>query len=366
MSVISRVLCVVACLSSLVALPSASTAQPPSYELWVGNQTMDEVLIFDGRTLSQIARIPMDSDGTTATSAPHLIAFTPDNKYALVSNVVAGVNRNNIVVVEAESRHVVGTIPAGPSAHQAKLMPGGRHFWVVNVASHDLLEVEIQGATFAPKRRISSGGIRPITLAFTRDGRKAYVTNGGSPAGPGSIVVLDAASGSVLKKWDDLGREAVWTGLSEDGARIYANVGFHTANPAAKNDILFVFDPATDTIVHQAQLPHQDLHIFAEAPGRGELWISARFANRIVIVETRSGRYRVVAVIPMPEKPDGIAFAPDGTRAFVAHRGVAVTGDIHSLTGHEPGFSIVDVGGRRVLGHIPVAGDIHSLAVRRR
>jgi len=367
MRVRPRVLAAILCLSlGLAFFPTASVAQGPSYELWVGNQTTDEVLIFDGRTLALVARIPMDADDRPATSAPHLITFTPDGRFALVANVVAAANRNNIVVIDAASRRVVAAVPAGPSAHQATPSPDGRRFWVVNVAAHDLMEVELQGTTASARRRIPSGGVRPITLVFTRDGRKAYLTNGGSPAGPGSIVVLDVASGTVLKKWDDLGREAVWTGLSEDGKRMYANVGFHTANPAAKNDIFFVFDPATDSIVHQAKLPHQDLHIFAEVPGRRELWMTARFSNEVVVVETATGRYRVTAAISTPDKPDGIAFAPDGSRAFVAHRGTAVTGDIHTLTGRQPGFSVIDVASRRVLGHIPLEGDFHGLAVRRK
>ena len=350
----------------IVLVPTGSPAQVAPYELWVGNQTTDEVFVFDGRTLSLAARIPVDTDNTPATSAPHLITFTPDQRYALVTNVVAPANRNNIVIVDAEGRRVAAVIPAGPSAHQAVAAPDGRRFWVVNVGANDLLEVSVQGAAFTPGRRIPSGGIRPITLVFSADGRKAYLTNGGSPTGPGSIVVLDAASGSVLKKWDDLGREAVSTALSADGRRVFVDVGFHSANPPAKNDTLFVFDPATDSIVHQAQLPHKDLHLMSEAPGRGELWISARLANQVVVVETRSGRYQVAAVIATPDKPDGIAFSPDGSRAFVAHRGIAVTGDPFALTGAQPGFSVIDTATRRVIGHIPLDGDIHGLAVRRR
>lgn len=361
----ARVLFIVAWLAVLLSFAApAPSAQAPAYELWVGNQSTDEVLVFDGQTLSMVARIPMDGDGRPASSAPHLITFTPDYRLALVANVAAAPNLNNVVVVDTRSYRVMGTIPAGPSAHQAMPSRDGRRFWIVNVAAHDLLEVEIQGTAFTARRRVASGGIRPITLVFTRDGRKAYVTNGGSPAGPGSIVVLDAAAGAVLKKWDNLGREAVYTGLSEDGRRVYADIGFHPTNPQPRNDIFMVFDVGTDDVVHQAQLPHKDLHIFAEAPGRGELWITARLANQIVVVETRSGRYQVTAVIATPDKPDGIAFAPDGSRAFVAHRGVAVTGDIHTLTGTEQGFSVLDVASRRVLGHIPLDGDVHGLAVR--
>ena len=94
--------------------------------------------------------------------------------------------------------------------------------------------------------------------------------------------------------------------------------------------------------------------------------MTARFANQVVVVETRSGRYQVIAVIPTPDKPDGIAFAPDGSRAFVANRGTAVTGDIHTLTGAQQGFSVIDTATRRALGHIPLDGDIHGLTVRRK
>ena len=78
----------------VILVPAAvSTAQVTSYEVWVGNQTTDEVLVYDGRTLSLLATIPMDADGTPSNSAPHLITFTPDHRYALVANVVAGAKR---------------------------------------------------------------------------------------------------------------------------------------------------------------------------------------------------------------------------------------------------------------------------------
>ena len=350
----------------LAASTPVSTAQEGAYEVWVGNQTTDEVLIYDGRTLSLVATIPVDTDNTPTTSVPHLITFTPDHRFALVANVRAAANRNNIVIIDAQARRVVATVPAGPQTHQAVSAPDGRRIWVVNVAANDLLEITAQGASFTAGRRIPSGGIRPITLVFTRDGRKAYLTHGGSPAGSGSIVVLDAATGAVVKKWDNLGLEPVITGLSPDGKRVYADQGFSLANPAAMNNVLYVFDPATDSLVHQAQLPHKDLHALAELPGGGELWITARLANQVVVVNTNSGRYEIVAVITVPDKPDGLALAPDGSRAFVAHRGQAVSGDPFALTGTQPGFSVINTVTRKVLGHIPVAGDVHGLATRRR
>lgn len=56
-----------------------------AYEIWVGNQATDEVLVFDGKTLSPVATIPVDTDNTPATSAPHLITFTPDHRFAMVA-----------------------------------------------------------------------------------------------------------------------------------------------------------------------------------------------------------------------------------------------------------------------------------------
>lgn len=120
---------------------------------------------------------------------------------------------------------------------------------------------------------------------------------------------------------------------------------------------------ATDRVIYQAQLPHRDLHALVNVPGRNELWITARLANQVALVDMS---YRVVAVVAVPDKPDGIAAAPDGSRVFVAHRGQAVTGDPFALTGREPGFSVIDTATRKVLGRILLDGDIHGLAGRRR
>jgi len=138
------------------------------------------------------------------------------------------------------------------------------------------------------------------------------------------------------------------------------------SNPPAKNDILYVFDSASDQLVFQGQLPHRDLHLMAEAAGVGEQWVTARQANRVIVVETTSGRFQVITAIAVADKPDGLALSPDGVRAFVAHRGQAVTGDPFALTGTQPGFSVISTASRKVLGHVPLDGDIHGLAVRRR
>jgi DNA-binding beta-propeller fold protein YncE len=353
-------------LALILTSVAISNAQEAAYEVWVGNQTTDAVLVFDGRTLALLATIPVDTDNTPATSAPHLITFTLDGRYAFVANVRAAANRNNVVVIDAQARRVVATLPAGPQTHQIIASPDGSRAWVINVAANDLAELSIQGATFTVGKRVPSGGIRPITLVFTRDGKKVYLTHGGSAAGLGSIVVLDATSGAVLKRWDDLGLEPVFTGLSVDGRRIYASQGFSTANPAAKNNIFYVFDPASDALVYQRQLAARDLHALGEAPGRNEVWLTARQANQVVVIETTSGQYQVIATITVPDKPDGMAFAPDGSRVFVAHRGQAITGDPFALSGTQSGFSVINTETRRVLGHIPLDGDIHGLAVRRR
>jgi len=341
----------------LMTISPPSGAQVAPYELWVGNQTTDEVLVYDGRTLSLITSILVDTDNTPTTSAPHLITFTPDQRYALVTNVRAAANRNNVVVIDAEAKRVVTSIPAGPQAHQAMPTPDGRRIWIANVAANDLAGGDRPGAHVHTGEAVPVGRDPSNHAGFTKDGRKAYLTNGGSAAGSGSIVVLDVTSGTVLKKWDDLGLEPVFTASSADGTRVYADIGFSTANPPTKNNMLFVFDPATDQVRHQVQLPFKDLHWMGEAPGAAELWISARQVNQVIVVETASGRYQVVTAITVLDKPDGMAFSPDGSRIFVAHRGQAVTGDPFALTGTQPGFSVINTATRKVLGHIPLDGD---------
>ena len=63
--------------------------------------------MFDGQMLSLVATIPVDTDKTPAMSAPHLITFTPDHRFAMVANVRAAAGHNNIVVIDAAARRVV-------------------------------------------------------------------------------------------------------------------------------------------------------------------------------------------------------------------------------------------------------------------
>ena len=88
-----------------------------------------------------------------------------------------------------------------------------------------------------------------------------------------------------------------------------------------------------------------------------------RLSNTISVVET--GRDRVVRTIrKVGDKPDILAFSPDGSRTFVTLRGKAATGDPKLLSGSEPGLSVIDVRAGKVIAKVKLGGDPHSVGVR--
>jgi len=65
-----------------------------------------------------------------------------------------------------------------------------------------------------------TGGSRPVDVALSRDGKRAWVSHGGS----GDIRVLDASTLDVLATIA-VGPRAWWTALTPDGSRLYVTVG---------------------------------------------------------------------------------------------------------------------------------------------
>jgi len=94
-----------------------------------------------------------------------------------------------------------------------------------------------------------------------------------------------------------------------------------------------------------------------------EIWVVNRLSSTISVVSTE--RDRVVRTIrKVGDKPDILAFSPDGGKAFVTLRGRATTGDPKLLSGSEPGLSVIDVRTGTVIAKVKLGGDPHGVGVR--
>jgi DNA-binding beta-propeller fold protein YncE len=107
----------------------------------------------------------------------------------------------------------------------------------------------------------------------------------------------------------------------------------------------------------------KEAHGVALTPDAKFALVPNRQSGDVSVVDMATGKI-VDTVANVGDKSDIIDVSPDGTRAFVTLRGDAVTGDPAMTTGKEPGVSVIDVPGRKVVTKISLGGDPHGIAVR--
>jgi YVTN family beta-propeller protein len=347
----------------LLAGASQVLAADTAYELWVPNQADDQVNIYSSNGFQVLATIDVDTGGFAKGSKPHLVTLSPSGKYAYVTNVGAKADTNNVTVIRTADRRVVAQIPTAASAHATAFSNGGSRVWVYNTAANQITEVMAdETAEIWRVSRVIPIGIRPVLGEFTPDGAYNLVTLGGNADTLGGIAIVDVATGKVVDQVET-GREAVGVLLSKDKKRLYASVGFHPKNPMDMNDRIFVFNTLNRSLTRSVQLAGvKDNHLMAESPDGKELWMVNRQSNTISILDALSGA--VKNTLAVADRPDAIAFSPDGKYVFWTLRGQPQTGDPFALKGISPGVEVYDAVARKFVAFIPMPnGDAHGLSV---
>ena len=74
--------------------------------------------------------------------------------------------------------------------------------------------------TLSVEKSAPTGGSRPVDIALSRDGKRAWVSHGES----GDVRVLDASTLDLLATIP-VGPRAWWTASTPDGSRLYVTVG---------------------------------------------------------------------------------------------------------------------------------------------
>lgn len=316
-----------------------------AWTVWVTNQAegFDVVQIFDGVTYEPIATVPVGR-------APHNIDFSPDGRFAFVANLGTPPDPGSISVIDTSDLDVVATIPAGVKAHGVTVSPDGREVWVANVSSNDITVIDTGTDLRSVKlpRRHSSGtdvpqfsvsgtipvGKGPALVAFTPDGKKAYVSNGKD----GTASVIDVASHSVIKTILT-GTDAMGLIVTPDGTRVFETEG--------GDNQVSVIDTAIDEVIKVLREDMIEAHGIALAGH--EILITNRKADNLAIIDVDS--YAKLGSVAVAGRPDIIGVSPDCRQAYLTNR------DTKS-------FQAVDIPGRNVLATVDLGGgDPHGIAV---
>ena len=97
----------------------------PRHEVWVTNQTANDVTVLDERTLRTLATIPVGK-------GPALLVPTPDGKRVYVADQLG----NTVSAIDAASRTVIATIPVAAEPHGPDVTADGKYVYVPSIGGN--------------------------------------------------------------------------------------------------------------------------------------------------------------------------------------------------------------------------------------
>lgn len=265
---------------------------------------------------------------------PHNIAFTPDAKFAYITNTNDGGTPGTVSVIDAQNHLLLTTIDVGNAPTGVAATPDGRLIYVPNSDSNTVSV--IRTATNTVIATIDVGG-GPEGVAITPDGKFAYVTSFG-----GVISVIDTTTNTVPSTFRSEGMGAREIAFTPDGALAYVTHIF--------SNNVSVIDTNSRTVVASIRTASGPNGI-AFRPGSKYVYAVHNPTPigglaPISIIDTT--RNTLVAQVPIGQFLFDIAFSLDGSLAYVTGR---------------DGVYVVDTATTTVIATIPVTLP-HGIAVR--
>jgi DNA-binding beta-propeller fold protein YncE len=376
----------VASLLALAGVPAVQ-GQAAAYEVWIIDQADAarggaRLYIFDGARLAagQLGApevINLDAAaagvGDGPGVRPHMLAFDPTYRYAVIANVASG----HVYVMRASDRKIIASIDVGEQAHHAEVSPDGRFIIAANQNGKRLARIAADFAaerfTYSRADDLDLGALQdgahpdnaPICPVLA--GNRAYVTLRG-----GGLYVVGYAT-TPMRVLRSYGVEQILPagcGGVVTGGKVYINSGTATSSS------LYVFDEATDALRKSLRLSWTgaDGHGMVLVGGGRYLWMGNRADGNIAVISTSVDALAGL-ITGVGAAPDIMGASPDGRFVFVAMRGPNNLTGGPPAKGDRPGLLVLQVledgrNARRVT-FVPIgdqtagsANDTHVVAVR--
>lgn len=394
-----------------LATPGAGEDETP-FEVWVVDQSGNagRLYIYDGHDLNDdpggvVAEVvdleaavtpPCIAATGTAPVRGHMMALSPSHDHVVLAYVASG----HVVFFEAASRTVAACLDVGAQAHAAFASPDGRYVVVANqngkllqrirtdyAAGSFVLEndatINLATCTTPSGAPCQDAVLRPdnapICPVIEEAARLVFVTLRG-----GGLFVVDATTTPmrIVAEYDAATVRPNGCGGRERARRMYINAGGGTGPNPTEND-LYSFDlsayPATGAappntpaprVIYVKDEPGRDGHgMLVNHAARGRyLWAGDRFANEVLVVDTRRDElvdaFSLVGPASADPAPDLMETAPGGGWAYATLRGPCpLTGNapaVNNAVGTTPGLGVIKVRGAGRTGELVGVAPIHN------
>jgi YVTN family beta-propeller protein len=261
--------------------PVEAAFTPDGRYAWVSNYSMygkgfgpeglDTCSRGDGTSASTVYRIDTTRfaiDRVVKVGAvPKYVAVTPNGRQVLVTNWCSG----DLSVIDAASGREVARIPLGGQHPRGVVVsPDSRTAYVALMGSDRVVRVDLGAGTVAAFARTGDG---PRHLVMGRDARFVYVTNNGD----GTISKVERASGRVVGMVHT-GKEPRSMAMSADGGALYSvNYESSTVTKVRTSDLKVVDEVPTD---------HHPIGITYE-PTTKAVWVACYGGSILVFDDSR-------------------------------------------------------------------------------
>jgi len=266
------------------------------------------------------------------------MALSPDGSVAYITEPTS----NRLVVLNAHTGATTATVTVGDTPTGLAVSPDGAQVWVVDTqlgngspgASESVTVVATD--TNSVIGTISTPIPGSLDVAFSPDGRRAYVTNNGLLAS-GSVSVIDTSDLSVVgtlspavrspkRRWNPTS-----AAVSPDGRHVWVSDVNVSGSSSGAADELDVFDATTDRQI--ARIPVGSGPFFLALSGDGhDAYVADKLSCAVQEIDTVT--LKVVATVHWPPSrgcPYGIAAGPQDNIVYV------VTGNDHTIDEGRPG-----------------------------
>lgn len=213
---------------------------PGGNQLYVTNYYEGTVSVFDTATWQLV---------TTLTAPyPAHVGFTPDGASAYIVSHCSFAdppgggctNSSSVIVVDTQTFAVRGTVPTGGQAYSIAFTRNGRFAYVANSYSFNVAVIDTGSLTVAAN---ITGFQAPYDIAISPDGKWAYVANNVQDNVSGFVSIVDTVTQQVVNTVSVPAPFGV--AFTPDGRFAYVSQGTYFVNEG----IVRVIDTATQTVV---------------------------------------------------------------------------------------------------------------------
>jgi DNA-binding beta-propeller fold protein YncE len=260
--------------------PHHCALSPDGKSLLVGDTVGNEMLFFDPVTAALQKRMPV--------ADPYQLGFSPNGKFLVVN----GLARNQVDVYDAASMQLLKRFPIASMPSHLDIAPDSSRVFVSLQGSYSMVAIDLNRLTVAWTAKV---GKTPAGVLW-HNGRVLV-----ADMGTDYVAVVDPADGHVAERVHT-GKGAHNLFMSPDHKIIWVNnrIGGTTTS----------LDAATLIPIRSYAIPGGPDDI-AFAPD-GRLWITRRFAEKVAVLDPKTGAYETIDV---GRSPHGLFLSPKGSVA---------------------------------------------------